>query len=145
MSQKQGILATIRSLVRLLRGRPIIPSSLADNPLLHVILNRRSIRAFTSQSIPEDIFAAILEAGRLAPSTVNLQTWAFAVFDATLWRQTFDQPIPFRGSRAVIVIADTYRDRQVLDAFPHSPLVEYTVAVMNALISFMACLSLILR
>ena len=66
MIQKQGILAGIRSLVRLLRGRPKIPSSLADNPLLQVILNRRSIRAFTSRPIPEDVFAAILEAGRAA-------------------------------------------------------------------------------
>ncbi len=137
MSQKQRKLASIRSLVRLLRGRPKIPSSLADNLLLQVILNRRSIRSFTSRPIPEDVFAAILEAGRLAPSTVNLQTWAFAAFDAQLWQQTFDRPIPFRGSRAVIVIADTYRDRQVLDAFPHSPLVEYTVAVMNASLAAM--------
>ena len=81
--------------------------------------------------------AAILEAGRLAPSTVNLQTWAFAVFDAALWQQTFGHAIPFHGSRAVIVIADTFRDRQVLDVFPYSPLVEHTVAVMNASLAAM--------
>jgi nitroreductase len=95
------------------------------------------VRAFTSQEIPEDVFTAILEAGRLAPSTVNLQTWSFAAFDADLWRQTFGQSIPFRGSRAVIVITDTYRDRQVLDPFPNSPLVEHTVAVMNASLAAM--------
>jgi len=137
MKHKLGLIAALRSLVRLLRGKPNIPPSLADNALLQVILNRRSVRSFTSQAIPEDVFAAILEAGRLAPSTVNLQTWAFAVFDAKLWQQTFGQSIPFRGSRAVIVIADTYRDRQVLDAFPHSPLVEHTVAVMNASLAAM--------
>ncbi|MBN1310310.1 MAG: nitroreductase family protein [Anaerolineae bacterium] len=137
MTRKQGMIAGIGSLVRLLRGRPRIPSSLVDNPLLQVILNRRSVRSFTARPIPEDVFAAILEAGRLAPSTVNLQTWAFAVFDAEMWRQTFGQSIPFRGSRAVIVVADTYRDRQVLDAFPHSPLVEHTVAVMNASLAAM--------
>ncbi len=71
-----------------------------------------------------------MEAARPAPSTVNLQTWSFAVFTADEWRATFDRPIPFRGA-AVIVLADTHRARSVLDVFPASPLVEYTVAVMN--------------
>jgi nitroreductase len=137
MNQKLRLIATIRSLARLLVGKPKIPPSLADNSLLQVILNRRSVRSFTSQVIPEDVFTAILEAGRLAPSTVNLQTWAFAVFDAGLWKKIFDRPIPFHGSRGVIVIADTYRARQVLDVFPYSPLVEHTVAVMNASLAAM--------
>lgn len=137
MNQKLGLIESIRSLGRLLIGKPKIPASLADNALLQVILNRRSVRSFTSQAIPEDVFNAILEAGRLAPSTVNLQTWTFAVFDADLWQRTFARPIPFRGSRAVIVIADTYRARQVLDVFPYSPLVEHTVAVTNASLAAM--------
>ena len=137
MNQKLGLIAAIRSLARLLSGKPKVPPSLAGNPLLQVILQRRSVRSFAPQSIPEDVFAAILEAGRLAPSTVNLQTWAFAVFDAALWQQTFGRSIPFHGSRAVIVIADTYRDRQVLDVFPYSPLVEHTITVMNASLAAM--------
>lgn len=137
MNQKLGLIAAIRSLARLLRGRPTIPASLASSPLLQVILRRRSVRSFTSRDVPEDVFAAILEAGRLAPSTVNLQTWAFAVFDAALWRQVFGRSIPFRGNRAVIVIADTHRARQVLDAFPYSPLVEHTIAVTNASLAAM--------
>ena len=132
MNQKLGLIATIRSLARLLSGKPKVPPSLAGNPLLQVILNRRSVRSFTPQTIPEDVFTAILEAGRLAPSTVNLQTWAFTVFDAALWQKTFGQSIPFHGSRAVIVIADTYRARQVLDVFPYSPLVEHHVAEKKA-------------
>jgi nitroreductase len=137
MNQKLGFIAAIRSLARLLGAKPRIPPSLTDNPLLKVILKRRSVRSFTSESIPEDVFAAILEAGRLAPSTVNLQTWAFAVFDAELWQRVFGRPIPFLGSRAVIVVADTHRDRQVLDAFPYSPLVEHTIAVTNASLAAM--------
>ncbi len=137
MNHRLSLAGAARSLVRILRGKPNIPPSLADNPLLNVILNRRSVRSFTDQAIPEDHFAAVLEAGRLAPSTVNLQTWSFAVFDTALWRQTFGQSIPFRGDRAVIIIADTFRDRQVLDVFPYSPLVEHTVAVMNASLAAM--------
>jgi FMN reductase (NADPH) len=137
MNQKLGLSTAIRSLARLLSGKPRVPPSLAGNPLLQVILNRRSVRSFAPQAIPEDVFAAILEAGRLAPSTVNLQTWAFAVFDAALWRQSFGRAIPFHGCRAVIVVADTYRYRLVLDVFPYSPLVEHTLAVMNASLAAM--------
>lgn len=137
MIPRLSLSTALRSLVRIVRGKPRVPPSLADNTLLQTILKRRSVRSFMSEAIPEDVFSAILEAGRLAPSTVNLQSWTFAVFDAEQWRQTFGQSIPFHGNRAVIVIADAYRDRQVLDAFPHSPLIEYTIAVTNASLAAM--------
>ncbi|MFW5747864.1 MAG: nitroreductase family protein, partial [bacterium] len=44
-------------------------------------MKRRSVRSFLDRPVPDDIFDAILEAGRLAPSGVNLQTWSFACFD----------------------------------------------------------------
>jgi len=47
--------------------------------LIDVILNRRSIRRYTSDSIPEDVLHKILEAGRLAPSAGNRQPWHFIV------------------------------------------------------------------
>ncbi len=137
MKRNLGIIDSVRSLVRLLRGKPNVPPSLEGNVLLRTILNRRSVRSFTDRPIAEDVFAAVLEAARLAPSTVNLQTWSFAVFDNELWRRTFNRAIPFHGDRAVIIIADTYRDRQVLDVFPYCPVVENVVAVMNASIAAM--------
>ncbi len=127
-----------RALARILRGRPNIPVGLADNVPLRTILQRRSVRSFMSTEIPDDVFQAIIEAGRLAPSTVNLQTWSFAVFTPETWQEHFGRGIPFRGRRAVIVLADTHRARAVLDVFPSSPLVEYTVAVMNASLAAMA-------
>ena len=127
-----------QALARILRGRPNVPASLADNAALHMITQRRSVRRFMSTPIPDDVFQAILEAGRLAPSTVNLQTWSFAVFTPETWQARFGRGIPFRGQRAVIVMADTHRARTVLDVFPSSPMVEYTVAVMNASLAAMA-------
>jgi nitroreductase len=127
----------VRSLWRILRGRPQVPPSLANNPLLDVIMKRRSIRSFMDREIADDVFAAILEAGHLAPSTVNLQSWSFAAFTAATWRTTFGRPVPFQGQRAIIVMGDTYRDRLVLDAFPQSPLIEYTIAVVNASLAAM--------
>jgi nitroreductase len=134
----QGPVDFVRSLWRILRGKPQVPPSLADNELLKVLLRRRSVRSFTAQAIPDDVFAAILEAGRVAPSTVNLQTWSFAVFTGDSWAATFGRPLPFRGQRAVIVMGDTHRARGVIKAFPESPLVEYTMGVMNASLAAMA-------
>ena len=134
---KMTLLDFLRALWRILVGRPQTPSSLEGNQLLKIVHNRRSVRHFTNRKIAEDVFAAILEAGRLAPSTVNLQTWSFATFDAETWRVTFDRIIPFKAQRAVIVMGDTHRNRAVLNAFPHSSLVEYSVAVMNASLAAM--------
>lgn len=138
MARELTPLAFLRGLWRIVRGRPNIPPTLQDNALLETILRRRSVRSFTADPIPDDVFAAILEAGRLAPSTVNLQTWTFAVFDPEAWRAHFGTALPFAGQRAIIVLGDTHRVRRVLDAFPASPLVEYTVAVMNASLAAMA-------
>jgi len=125
------------SLLRILRGRPQIPPSLRDNQALGVILNRRSVRRFSHEEIPDDVFATILEAGRLAPSTVNLQTWSFATFTCDSWQVTLGGQIPFNAQRAVMILADTHRVRQVLQAFQETPLVEHTVAVMNASLAAM--------
>lgn len=128
----------LSGLTRILRGKPRTPSSLKDNALLATLLNRRSVRAFTADPIPDDVFAAILEAGRVAPSTVNLQTWSFAAYTAAEWARQFGRPLPFKAPRGVIILADTHRARSVLDVFPASPLVEYTVGVMNASLAAMA-------
>lgn len=135
--ERIGPIGFVRSLLRILRGKPQIPPSLQDNRALATVLNRRSVRRFAQKEIPDDVFAAILEAGRLAPSTVNLQTWSFALFNADSWKQTFGQPIPFRAPRAIIILADTHRIRSTVEAFPQSPLVEHTVAVMNASLAAM--------
>jgi len=72
MLTRLGPVDFVKSLARILSGRPQMPPSLNDNELLGIILKRRSVRSFAGRDIPDDVFAAILEAGRLAPSTVNL-------------------------------------------------------------------------
>ena len=137
MQRRVGLIGFVRSILRIMAARPQVPQSLADNTALQLVLRRRSVRRFAQREIPDDVFAAILEAGRLAPSTVNLQTWSFAVFTPTSWLALFERPIPFRAQRAVAVLGDTHRARSVIDAFPHSPLLAYTVGVMNASLAAM--------
>ncbi|UCE16553.1 MAG: nitroreductase family protein [Candidatus Bathyarchaeota archaeon] len=47
--------------------------------LLQVIFERRSIRRYRSELIPDEALGNILEAGRLAPSADNAQPWHFVV------------------------------------------------------------------
>ena len=47
--------------------------------VLDVIRDRKSIRSYRSDPIPDEILFKILEAGRLAPSGKNLQPWKFII------------------------------------------------------------------
>jgi len=47
--------------------------------VLPEILQRRSVRAYTSQPLDKDQIERIIEAGRLAPSAKNRQEWRFIV------------------------------------------------------------------
>jgi len=127
----------LRGLTRLIAGRPRVPRALAGNESLRLVLERRSIRKFHDEDIDADTWQAILEAGRVAPSTVNLQTWSFVHFTRDQWRRTFDRPLPMGAPRALIVLADTHRARRVVEGFPDVPLCDYTVGVMNASLAAM--------
>ena len=134
---KQTLPTFIKNLAKIITARPEVPPSLENNQLLRTILNRRSIRHFADREIPDDVLNAILEAGRVAPSTVNLQTWSFSIFTGQTWQELFGQPIPFNSKRAIIILADIHRGKKVMDFFPHKPLVEYTLAVINASLAAM--------
>ena len=95
------------------------------------------MRSFSSRPVPEEVFQAILEAGRLAPCTVNLQSWSFAIFNADGWKETFARLIPFKAQRAVIVLGDMHRVRALMPDFPDSPMVDSITAVMNASLAAM--------
>ncbi|HAV20652.1 MAG TPA: nitroreductase, partial [Firmicutes bacterium] len=47
--------------------------------LIDIIRERRSVRAYKDQPVPEDALARILEAARLAPSARNRQLRKFVV------------------------------------------------------------------
>ncbi len=45
--------------------------------LLELISNRKSVRKYADKHIPDEDLRKILEAGRLAPSWMNVQSWKF--------------------------------------------------------------------
>lgn len=46
---------------------------------IECIITRRSIRKYKDQAVPWDMVATILDAGRLAPSSGNIQSWRFII------------------------------------------------------------------
>jgi len=136
-SRLPGLLRFLRGLARLISARPHVPRPLQGNVALRTILERRSQRRFQERDLDPDAWRAILEAGRVAPSTVNLQTWSFAWFTRASWQETFGRRLPFGAPRAVIILADTHRARRVVTGFPEVPLCDHTVGVMNASLAAM--------
>jgi FMN reductase (NADPH) len=134
---KMPFLDFLQGLARIIGARPRLPRSLVGNELLTTLLERRSVRKFRSDPILDDAWQAILEAGRLAPSTVNLQTWSFITFTNDQWRELFGRTLPFGAPQAVVVAADVHRAKGVVEGFPYAPLCEYTVGVMNASLAAM--------
>lgn len=134
---KLPILDFLKGLAKIVGARPRRPRSLEGNELLQTVLERRSVRKFKADPLPDDAWQAILEAGRLAPSTVNLQTWSFITFTNQEWRDRFGRALPFGAPQAVVVTADVHRAKRVVEGFPYAPLCEYTVGVMNASLAAM--------
>ncbi len=55
--------------------------------LLNLVKNRRSIRRFKKDTIPDEIIEKILEVARWAPSGFNLQPWEFVVVEKEALRR----------------------------------------------------------
>lgn len=47
--------------------------------VLDAIKDRRSVRKFSDQPVPNDVLLRVLEAGRISPSAMNYQPWHFIV------------------------------------------------------------------
>jgi nitroreductase len=126
------MLRQIKSFFKIFTQKPYIPDKQKANELVTTILNRRSCRSFTDGDINDEDFSLILEAGRFAPSAANMQTWSFITFTRNEWREVFDRPIPFNGARAIVICADTHRNKQLLPEFSHTPLISTTFSIFNA-------------
>lgn len=79
--------------------------------LFEAIRNRRSIRQFTSQDVPDDYLNRILEAAILAPSAGNLQSWYFIVvrnndFKERLSKAAYNQACVINAPVIIVVCCD---------------------------------------
>lgn len=83
------------------------PTSHNDNvDLLKAINERRSVRKYRSDNIPDEILGEILEAARRSPSWANTQVWRFIVVkDQKVKEGLRDALSPTNPARAAIVDA----------------------------------------
>lgn len=115
------------------RRKSINSRNKQTNKMVKRMLARTSCRNFKDEDISDKQFNTILEAGRLSPSTANMQTWKFIVFNRRSWKEKFNAEIPFNGPRAIIICADLYRYRKMIkEKFPSVPLTLYTISIINA-------------
>ncbi len=120
----------IKNFLALFIGRP--RSAHASQETIRLLLERRSCRRFSGREVTDREMETILEAGRYAPSTVNLQTWSFIAFTKQQWREVFDRPLPFNAERSVIICADTAKLQGLLPDLRDTPCLNLSFAVFNA-------------
>lgn len=71
--------------------------------VLEAILNRRSIRQYTGQTISDDVIETLLKAAMYAPSAVNKQPWHYIVFRD---REIGEKIISFHQNASMLRQAD---------------------------------------
>jgi len=74
---------------------------------LKVITERRSIRRFKPDEVPDEMIRELLEAARLAPSGENCQPWRFVVIKGQACKEQLAKaiPQPFVTQAPVIITA----------------------------------------
>ena len=80
--------------------------------MLDLIKSRKSVRKYSDEHISDDILKKILEAGRLAPSWMNVQCWKFIVVKSQelknlLSELSIGQDHVRKADALIVCIADT--------------------------------------
>lgn len=76
----------------------------------NIVQNRRSIRIYTSEKVPDEVVSKALQWGLLAPNSSNLQPWEFyRVIDASkkraLVEACLDQPAARTAPELIVAVA----------------------------------------
>lgn len=83
-----------------------------NNPSIRNIMNRKSVRSFKDQPIPQEKMEAMLKAAMAAPTGMNVQPWSFVIVtDKSNYDKIFEGNFNlkiFKSAAAVVAIcADT--------------------------------------
>ena len=80
--------------------------------LAEIISTRKSVRAYSDKMIPDEDLRKVLEAGRLAPSWMNVQSWKFILVKSQenkdmLSELAIGQPHVKNAAALIVCVADT--------------------------------------
>jgi nitroreductase len=93
--------------------------------VMDAIKGRRSIRKYSDRAIEEEKLSSVLEAGRLAPSATNAQTWRFVVVSdrkmlQELMEAAYGQPFVGQAPAAIVACGTKKQDHGLRAANRHS-------------------------
>ena len=79
--------------------------------MLDLIKSRKSVRKYSEKHIPDSDLRKILEAGRLAPSWMNVQSWEFILVKSEenktlLSELSLSQPHVKNADALIVCVAD---------------------------------------
>jgi len=100
--------------------------------VLEAIKKRQSVRSYQDKEIPEDILQEILEAGRLAPSAKNTQSWKFVIVKDKNLREKL---IPacknqeFVGEAPIVIAGCATNPEYVMSNGEHSYPIDLAIAL----------------
>ena len=98
------------------------------------ILNRRSIRRFTNDHVPDEVINTILEAGRLAPTATNQQPWHFVIVRNKQEKEAFSYSgFNTFAHNADFIILGLYKKSEVI--IEKFSLMDVTIALQNMVIT----------
>jgi nitroreductase len=95
-----------------------------------VIHNRRSVRVYTDEKVPQEVVEKVLEWGLAAPNSSNLQPWEFywvknPIKKAQIVEACFNQSAARTAQEIIVCVArlDTWKKhrKQMLEHFNQSP------------------------
>jgi nitroreductase len=95
----------------------------------NIIENRRSVRSFTDEKIPEEVVQKVLDWALLAPNSSNLQCWEFywvreSSKKSALIKALFNQPAARTAQELIVAVAKlkTWKKhrKQMIDTFNQS-------------------------
>lgn len=83
-----------------------------DNAVIDNILNRKSVRKYTSQKVEQDKIDILLKAGMASPSAMNKQPWEFIVISDKKTLENIAKILPYalpakNASVAIIVCGNS--------------------------------------
>lgn len=107
--------------------------------VLDVIRERRSVRVYKSDPIPEESILRVLEAARLAPSGKNLQPWKFVVVQDVELKKRLAKASnqqDFIADAPLIIVACGFPDEcyQTMGRYMKSWPVDVTIALEHLIL-----------
>lgn len=97
-----------------------------------VIKKRRSVRAYTSEEVPEEKLQRILEAARMAPSASNRQQYKFVVVREPEKRKQLAEAAAgqnFVGEAPVVLVAVSLNPERIMSCQVPAYAVDLAIAV----------------